>query len=71
MPSDIAWLAQLLAARSRALSRLIDERDELRQLIVKGAQLERAGWTVYKLRAKGDKPIRPSDIITIAEESHD
>lgn len=71
MPSDLTWLSYLLAARSRALGRVVRERDELRAVVVRGAQLERAGWAVYKLRAQGDEPIRPSAIITTAEECHD
>lgn len=62
-----AWLRMLLASRTRALTRVVRERDELREVVTKAAPLERAGWEVYKLHAQGDEPVRPSAIIITAE----
>ncbi|GAB3080923.1 hypothetical protein GCM10027053_51750 [Intrasporangium mesophilum] len=65
---DAAWNKMLLAARTRALGRVIREKDHLKAVVAKGAVYIRAGREVYKLAAQGDWPVRPSDIITTAEE---
>lgn len=84
MGAEEVWLRTLLRRRTRALHRVIDERDEFeararlwerkaetyRLLITKAAHLERVGWAAHKLHAQGDAPVRPSAIITIAEGDH-
>jgi len=58
----------LLAARTRALTRVVKERDHLATVHPRIAQYARAGREVYKQRNGGDLPVKPSDIIRTAEQ---
>lgn len=67
---NAAYLTMLLTARTRALGRVVKERDHLATVHARIALYARAGREVYKRRNAGDEPVTPSDIIRTAEETH-